>query len=471
MQVRLAMLAAIALAAVGCSGGGGGGGAGGDASSVVPQDAIAYVTVDTDAGSTQLKSASAILDKFPIRAKLLTQIESSAARSGTNLRAVFSSAGPELDIAVLNVDGAHVPVGFAKPSDEKTFLAQLAKGSSSPPVHESIDGWTVFADKQAALDAVANRNGSLSDDAAFQAAMKTLPGDALVRAYTTPAGAQAALGQASGTLGAAGQSLSSVATSRWIAAAVSAQDSAFKLEVHAKGRTPPTASSVSSGAGIADEIPAGAIVALSVAHGIGGLPANAKQQAAALSSQVGFDVGAIAGALGGPVVAYLRPAVPLPEVTLAAKPAHPQQAAQAVGKLIARLAKGAGRPTRTQLDGAPFEKLDLGSVGIYYGSADGKLVVTDSANALSELKGSSGHLSDDDVFKEAKAGAGLPDDAQGFLYVNLKDAVPALQGFAQLAHQTLPQGVLANLRPLRSLLVYGSRDGDVQSFVAYVKTS
>jgi hypothetical protein len=110
-------------------------------------------------------------------------------------------------------------------------------------------------------------------------------------------------------------------------------------------------------------------------------------------------------------------------------------------------------------------------VALYYGVNDGQLVVTDSANALAELKGSVGHLSGDSVFKEAKDGAGMTDGGQGFFYVDIKDALPAVSGFAQLANQTLPPQVEANLRPLRSMLVFGSRDGDIQSFVAYVKTS
>ena len=129
------------------------------------------------------------------------------------------------------------------------------------------------------------------------------------------------------------------------------------------------------------------------------------------------------------------------------------------------------QPVPTQVDGGTLNKVDLGSIALYYGVADGKLVVTDSANALAELKGSVGHLSGDGVFKEAKDASGMGDTGQGFLFVDLKDALPAIDGFAQLANQTIPPNVEQNLRPLRSLLVYGSREGDLQSLVAYVKTS
>jgi hypothetical protein len=468
MMLRLATIVAVAAVAVGCaSSGAGTGGSGGGASSIVPDGALAYVSIDTDASSAQLKEASAILAKFPIRAKLVRQIRTSMSGGGTNAGALLSAAGPRVDLAALQVNGKEGAVGFTKPSDEKAFDAELAK-ASRPPVHETIDGWTVFAEKQAFIDAVKSRKGSIADDPEFKAAMKSLPDDALVRAYASTAGAQAALGRASGTIGVAGQALGPAASSKWLAAAVTAKDGAFKLELHAKSRT--ASSGGSAAAGIADEIPTGAIVALSLTRGVGALPASAKQQAATMSKQLGFDVGALVGALDGPVIAYLRPGIPLPEVTIAAKPAHPQEAERAIGQLIERYTKQLGSPKKVRVEGVTMEKIDLGSVGIFYGVAGDTLVVTDSQNALAELKGSSGHLADDDVFKEAKAGSGLPDGQQGFLYVNVKDALPALQGIAGLASQNLPPSVEANLRPLRSLLVFGTRDGDLQSFVAYVKT-
>jgi hypothetical protein len=125
----------------------------------------------------------------------------------------------------------------------------------------------------------------------------------------------------------------------------------------------------------------------------------------------------------------------------------------------------------TPLQGGTLQKVDLGSVAIYYGTVKGRLVATDSANALAELNGSAGKLTDDGVFTEAKDGSGMPDVNEGFLFVDLKDAVPAIQGFAQLANETVPESVMANLRPLRSLLVYGSRDGDLQNLVVYLKTN
>jgi hypothetical protein len=469
MRARLAALALLAILAAGCGSAGGSSGSSGDGAGLVPGNALAYLTVNTDLGSGQLQSANSVLDKFPIKEKVLGQIRSSLRKQGIDLAALESSIGPELDVAVLKVNGQTTAVGLTKPKDEKAFEAQLAKGTP-PPVHTQIDGWTVFSDKQAALDAVQNRKANLSDDARFQAAQKTLPGagDAIATAYVSSAGAQTAtgtLGQASGSFGSFG---ALGGDAQWAAAALTSEDGAFKLAVHSKTKVGSTAP---SGGGLTDEIPSGAIVALSVTGGGRAIPANVRQQLGGLSQQLGVDVQSLVDAVNGPLIAYVRPGLPLPEVTIAAKPAHPENAVKAIGGLLAKFGQGLAQPVPTQVDGGTLNKLDLGSFAVYYGVADGKLVVTDSANALAELKGSAGHLTGDSVFKEAKDAAGMPDDGQGFLFVDLKDALPAIEGFAQLANQNIPQNVEQNLKPLRSLLVYGSRDGDLQSLVAYLKTS
>jgi hypothetical protein len=465
MNVRLAGIALVAALAAGC-GGGGGGSSSSSADSIAPADALAFVTIDTDRSSGQVSSALKILDKFPIKTRAEQQLRASIRQSGVDLDALTSSAGSEVDIVVIKVNGEPQTVGLAQPSDEKAFDAQLDKGSSR---HTTMKGWTVFADDQATLDAFTKHSGdTLSDAAAYQAATKTIPadGDAIARFYASSAGAQTALGAAKTNLGPSAGSLNSLTAANWIAGALTSQEGAFKLEVHAKSAT---STAAPSGNALVDQIPSGAIVALALQGGGAVVPASAEQQLSAIGQQLGIDLPALVSALNGPVIAYVRPGIPLPEVTIAARPTQPQRAATAIGGLLSRLVKGAhGVPT--PVDGGTLTKVDLGPVALYYGVNNGQLVVTDSSNALAELKGSVGHLSGDAVFKEAKDGAGM-ETGQGFLYVDIKDALPALSGFAQLANQTLPPEVETNLRPLRSMLVFGSRDGNIQSFVAYVKTS
>ena len=467
MKVRLAAVAALAVLAAGC-GGGGGGGSSSTADSIVPADAVAFVTFDSDASSAQVSSALKILKKFPIEPQAERQLRASITQSGVDFNALTSAAGSEVDLAALIVNGTTQAVGFAKPSDEKAFDAQLDKSSTR---HTTMKGWTVFSDEQAALDAVTKRSGgTLADDVPYQAATKTLPadGDAIARFYASSAGLQTALGAATANLGSAAGSLNALTAAKWIAGSLTSQDGAFKLEVHAKSTS---SALTATGSSLADKIPAGSIVALAFqGGGTATIPATAAQQLSAIGQQLGVDLPALISALNGPVIAYVRPGIPLPEVTIASRPKNPQAAAKAVGGLLARFAQGA-KAVPTQVDGGTLDKLDLGPVSIYYGVSDGQLVVTDSANALAELKGSVGHLSGDAVFKDAKDGAGMSDNTPGFIYLDIKDTLPALSGLAQLANQSLPPQVENNLRPLKSLLLFGSRDGDVQSFVAYVKTS
>lgn len=469
LPVLLLLLASLAT---GCgSSAGGASGRSGDAAGVVPADALAYVTVDSNPKSAQIQNAQAVLAKVPAGATLLQKLKSSLAKQGVDLNTLLGSVGLELDIALLRVNGKTAAVGFAQPSDAKTFDQQLTAGTgTTKPVYEQIAGWTVFSDTQAALDAVSKRTGNLSDDPAYQAAIATLPaaGDAVARAYVAPAAFQqltsslGALGGATGT--------SSLANLKWLAAdATATGDGAVKVEVHVKG-LPSTVGQGSST--LADQIPSGALVAASFDGS--GLTTSLGSSAAALeqaSKALGIDLAGIVQALNGPVIAYVRSGVPLPEVTLASKPADPAAAAKAVGSLLLKISKAASTAPPTVVDGVTLDHVSLGPIDVYYGTFDGELVVSDSANAVSELKGAGDRLSADPTFQAAKSGSGLPDAADGWLYVNVKDALPVLDAVAQLSGTKLPASLTANLKAVRSVVAYGSTTGDVQTLVFYVQTA
>jgi len=464
MRVRLAGVAVLAVLAAGC--GGGGSGSSSDAGSIVPTGALAFATIDTDASSAQVSSALKILHKFPIEPRAEQQLRASIKQSGVDFDALTSSAGSELDIAAINVNGQPQAVGLAKPNDEKAFDAQLDKTST---LHATMKGWTVFSDKQATLDAFKNQSSSsIADDATYQAAIKSLPSDAVLRFYASPA-AESALLNAAKQQNLPSGSLGKLPTAQWFTGALTSQDGAFKLEVHSKA---PSTQALSKPNPLASKIPSGAIVALALNGGgaTKSLPAATQEQLSVIGQQLGVDLPALISVLDGPVIAYVRAGLPLPEVTIAALPAQPQNAAKAIGGLLGRFASGA-KAVPTKVDGGTLDKLDLGPVALYYGVNGGQLVVSDSSNAIAELNGSVGRLTGDAVFKEAKNGAGMPDSAQTFIYLDIKDALPALSGFAQLANQNLPPQVETNLRPLRSALLFGSSDNNVGSFVVYVKTS
>ena len=120
-----------------------------------------------------------------------------------------------------------------------------------------------------------------------------------------------------------------------------------------------------------------------------------------------------------------------------------------------------------------MKELTLGPVSILYGTVDGKLVVTDDANAVRALAGGGRPtLTDDDpTFKAAQDAAHMPDETNGWLYLNVADGLPLVEAIAELANRKLPRAWEENLRHVRSVLVYGTRDGDTQTIVAFVQAS
>ena len=87
-----ATLGVLGIVAAGCgSASGGSGGSNDSAAGLVPGDAVAFITVSTDTGGTQLKNAEAVLNKFPAHTKLVAALEKSLASGGSERR-----AAPEL---------------------------------------------------------------------------------------------------------------------------------------------------------------------------------------------------------------------------------------------------------------------------------------------------------------------------------------------------------------------------------------
>jgi hypothetical protein len=464
----------VALAALvllpGCGGfGSGGGGAAAasasstapDAASLVPADALAYVTLDTDLSSKQLENAQAVLGKFPVEAKVLAEIRAEAAKEGVDVDALVAAAGASVDVAVLRVGGKPAVVGFAQPADEQRFEAELAKGGS-PTMHRRIDGWTVFADSAGPLDAVAARTASLADDPTYQNALQTIPSsDALARVYVAPAVFRQQAAELSEL-----KSLAPVGRAEWMTAALTSQDGTFRLEAHvkqAKAETVPTSSPLT------ELVPSDALVAASVNGG--GRPLVTDASLRRLSQLLGADLVTLAGALRGPFVAYVRTGNPLPELTLIAQPSDPEAVDKALGPLLARLLRNQAPPDTVVVDGVVLDRLDAGLLSLYWGTYDGKVVVTDSTAAVSTLKGGSSPLVHSAAFKTAAGRAGMPGDSEGFLFLNLHDALPMIEGLAQFGGSSVPADVEQNLEPLDSVLVYGTQDGDLQSVVVSLATS
>ena len=414
---RLALLAAAALLAAGC----GGAKATSDAADLVPPSAQSFVALQTDLGALPR-----VLDRFPVGPRALKAIR--------NTLKLKRTMGPQLDLAFFKAGS----VGFTQPKDEKAFEDSLAPEQ----VHARIRGWTVFTDSPSLLHLVQHHEGKLSELPAYTEAIGRLPMGAVVRAYARP-GAVSSLRR---TVRFDTRKL--VEGAKWTAAALSARRSELKLEVHAKGATgsqsQPTPDLVS-------RIPASSVLAF----GFGG-PNSIQGK---LQKIAGVDVQALADALGGPAVGYARPGLPFPEVTIASRPRDPEQAIREIGRLIVKLSKAKKPAVTTTVDGVTLHDVVLGAIDIYYGTFDGLLVVSNSTDAISGLR------STGDKLKVP----GLPDNANEFLYLDVERALPAARVFAKLANQQLPAQLDANLTPLKTLVAYGTREGDVQSIFAFLR--
>ncbi|MFL5962302.1 MAG: hypothetical protein ACJ757_05350 [Gaiellaceae bacterium] len=415
---RLALLAVAALLA-GC----GGSKTAGDAAELVPPSAVAFVSLQTD-----LDSLPQVLNRFPFGPAALN-----AVRQSLQLK---RSIGPELDLAIFKAG----TVSFTQPKDVKAFEAALGPKQ----LQARIRGWTVFTDSAPLLDLVQHHKGKLSELPAYTDAFGRLPAHAVVRAYALPSGASGLVPY--GSIAAAAPTLN-VKQAKWTAAALTSSGNGLKLEVHTKGATGPASQ---SSIDLASRIPAGSVLAAGLGE-IGQVPGNLKVG--------GVDAQAIADALGANAIVYVRAGLPFPEVTIASKPKDPAKAVRDVGQLIAKLSQTAKPPLTTTVDGVALYDVALGAVDIYYGTFDGLLVVSDSTDSVSALRSSGNKLKV----------PGLPDQPNGFLYLDVEHALPALRAFAKLANQQVPAQVDPNLKPLKTLVVYGTRDADVQSIVALLQ--
>lgn len=434
---------------------------GASGATIAPASSLAFVSVNTDESSDQWKSADALLKKFPIRDRLLAVINAALSDQGVDFnRDIRPLLGPELDFVVLSA-GSSSPqlVGLTQPTDAQKFDSFLEKGST-PSVHTEIDGWTVFSDRESTLDQFKTEaaKGKLADDSSFKDSTADLPGQSNAIAYVNGAQALGLLQQSVPQLGAlpAGQL-------RWGSASLTSESDSLKLD-----------GSFASAQGVGgnfkatllSRVPSGSLVVLSF-HGSAELTRQLTQNPAIaqaggqLQQTLGLSVADIVGLIQGEGVLYVRAGSPFPEVTLILQEPNPARAVSLLDRLASRLAPVVGATWKGHA-------LSFGPVSVRWGAVGGALVISDSSAPFGA--GSSSSIIDDPVFSKAKEAAGLPDESAGFFYVNIKDSIPVIEGFAQSAGSSLPPDVSQNLAPLESVLLYATSDGDVTKFSALLQT-
>jgi uncharacterized protein DUF3352 len=480
----IAIAAAVLLAVTGC-GSASGSNASDNASAasvpsgaaVTPASAPVFVSLNTDMSSGQWDAADKLLAKFPGRQKLLDRIESALQEEyKLDLQTDIEPAlGPELDIVVLDfLPGTNV-VGLLQPADEAKWKALVEKANASNDatesdiVYEKVGDWTVFSDSQAKIDIYKRRlsDTKLADDATFKSATADLPDEALAKAYVNGARAIDAIGQQTDDPAcfrrAVEQSGSTIDSA---VADLVAEDDGVRLEAQTQlsGNAPQGQAYEPA---LLKQVPAGALVFVSF---------NGKtfQGNFLQNFQAGFKCGGnVAGVgelkpvldvlselgkvLGNENAFYVRPGAGIPEVTLVTQPDDTAAAVAALDRLVLQLGSLVGAPLsphEVDVGGVKAKSINLGNFSIYYGAKGKYVIVTDQPQAFNDLGSSGPKLADDATYKEAVAAAGMPSETNGFVYVNLKDAVPFVESFARLAGQDIPSDVSENLRPLRTFVAW-----------------
>jgi hypothetical protein len=476
-------LAVLGLIVAGCGSTNQSGVATESGASLVKTDALAFVSIDSDLGSSQWQKVDDLSHKFPGRDKALAQIQQDLAKQRLDYdRDVKPALGPEVDLAVATAPTLSdtSPVYLTKPDDAGKLKDLVEKLNASPDgadrvVYREVNGWYALSDSQAAIDrTLASGGGALADDATFQDAIGTLPEDALAKAYLN--GPQlAALIQEQAKRDKTPFDLSTVGLDKldFVSASLSAADDGIRVKGATRGAGASALGTGDYASKMLGDVPGDALAFLSF-RGSGTVDQLEKLESNPMvglvfqefQARFGVSYDDVLALLRNEVGFYVRPGAGIPEFTLVLDPKDQSTALATLDKLAARIATLTGGKTA----GGAVKTVNFGQFSVRYGAgAGGTIVITSGVNGVAGFGGSGEKLPDSADFKEAKSAAGMPDSNGGFAYVDLKNAIPLIEGFAGLAGGNLPADVADNLRPLRSFLAWSAGSGDSRTFDAFLE--
>jgi len=475
------LLAALALVS-GCGGGSGATGSSTESgATVVGEDALAFVSVSSDLGSSQWQQADTLARKFSFRDQALAQFKQELAKQNLDYdKDVKPALGPEVDVVV--AEGASlnqtVAVLMTKPDDVAKFKALVSKANASggsTAVYREVSGWYLASDKQASIDKVLKGSGgSLADNSTFKDALGKLPGDALVKAYLNGKELGALVREAAAQQGGTTFDPSTAGLDKldYVSASLSAESNGLRVRGAAKGAGTNALGAGDYSSSLLDNVPGDALAFLSFRGGgtadqlkkLESNPQTAKslQQ---LQATLGVSLDDLLALIRNEVGFYLRPGAGIPEFSLALSPSDKTAALSTLDKLAAKVAALTGG----KVTSGTVRTIDFGQFALHYGLAGDQVLITSGLNGISDFGGSESKLPDSADFKEAKSAAGMPDSNGGFIYLDIKNAIPLIEGFAALSGQPLPPNVAGNLRPLRSFVAWSAGSGDSRTFDAFLE--
>jgi hypothetical protein len=419
--VLASALAALALVAAGCgssrAGVAGSPPLGVDAAKLVPADALAFVSVDTDQSSQQWQALDTLTNGLPLRTELLTKLRAALSKQGLDYaNDVKPALGHEVDVAVLKItNGKPDAIALLHPDDESKLNALVSKLSTSSEHYtvQQIGGWSVVADSADSFSAVnaAKSGRSLADTKGYAAARSALGGDVLARAYANGS-ALAQLPELK-RLGASG-------APDWVGATAGVDGNALQVHV----ATAPTAAAETAPPSLLGDVPSGAILAVSF-RGSSSLT-GLRGVAGTLPKVLGLTPKALAAA-GGSGVLYVRASGLIPSFALELRSTDPTRASTLLHALAARLGQRAGGALRLVV------------------KRDGdRVYLADSDAAISDLGGSGAKLVNDQQFKNALAAAGASANPRVLVYADGRQLLPLAEAALPLLGGKTPPAALTD---------------------------
>lgn len=483
----LGLLTALALVTAGC---GGDSKVRAEGASVVSASAPAFVSINSNLSSDQWRTTDDLLKSFPGRSQLLQFIRSSLLReAGLEYDEDIEPAlGDEIDFVWLDfaARGENV-VAVTKPEDEDAFRRLVERANRSDEAGDDVvigevDDWLVLAESQEKVDRFVEQAGDedkLADDPIFTAALDELPDEALVTAYARGEDLVLAFEELAQGAGAVFQ-LDPDRRPEFFAAALAAENDGLRLVGAARSERGPASEADPYESKLLQDVPSDAVAFLTFRGGEvfadqrRQLEENPlyRQLLAELERELGFSLERILSLFRNEVAIYVRPQVPIPELTLLLETRNEGETRAAINDVLSAISRAApAQPCHEPEDQAGVEVrcMEFEDFAIRSAAFDGKGVVTTGAEAIPEIRADDEKLPDDERFNQARDAAEVPDATPGFLWLDLEGILPMILGLAEATDAEVPGEVRANLEPLQSFFAWTELDGRTSSFSAFLE--
>jgi Protein of unknown function (DUF3352) len=469
MRAGLAFLAALTLVTA-CGGSNVGAGPATSAG-LLKAGALVYLQTVSNPESAQWEQAEDLLAKFPDGERWLAQLKQQLQDEGVTWEQdVKPALGPVVDVAIYAAGtGSPAVVGLTNPEDKDKLLALVHKlnaKSDEPAVSRVVGDWVAISDREESLEAALKEEGgqTLAADDTFKSALEELPDDALSRVYVDPARAIELVGQGKerDALSLLGLDALDFAGA-WAKPKGDGAELAITARGEGAGRLLGTGDPYASE--LLDQVPDDAFAFLSFQGGglRGQLEAIQGNPLFAMGlrdfeREYGIELDEVLSLLDGEVAFYVRPGLPLPELTLLLASEDEAGTRDSAEQILRTAATKLGGEVTEQ--GAVTEARFEG-VTVALGTTDDAVVLSTSTTVFARSVADS--LADSDRYQDALEAAKVPEQYTGLAYVDLTK-VAALTA----AYSDSPE-VRRNLEPLRSLVVFGSKEGDLVSARAFLE--